>query len=64
MSCIMGKKTCLCSFTEIGLYIEWLFYLCSENKGTDQLRDYRAADPAHLFLHIQKAGFLMTWFKF
>ena len=35
-----------------------MYYLCSENKGTDQLRGDRAAD-LHICFHImQKAGFL------
>ena len=38
-----------------------LYYPCSENKGTDQLRGYRAADLRLCFSHMQKAGFLMTW---
>ena len=30
---------------KFGIYeIEGLYYLCSENKGTDQLRGYREAD--------------------
>ena len=28
----------------IGLKVEGLYYLCSENKGADQLRGYREAD--------------------
>ena len=32
--------------------------MCSENKGTDQLHSYCAAVLC-LFLHMQKAGFLM-----
>ena len=32
--------------------------LCSENKGANQLRCYCTADM-RLFLHMQKAGFLM-----
>ena len=35
--------------------------LCSENKGTAQLHDYRAADLHLCFCIMQKAGFLMTW---
>ena len=31
---------------KFGIYEkEGLYYLCSENKGTDQLRGYREADP-------------------
>ena len=40
--------------------VEGLFYLCSENKGADQLRSYREADLRLCFLYMQKAGFLMT----
>ena len=40
---------------------EGSFYLCSENKGADQLRSYDRAD-LQLFSHMQKAGFLMTQF--
>ena len=36
-----------------------MYYLCSENKGVDQLRGYCTAD-LHFFLQIQKAGLLMT----
>ena len=41
-------------------------YLCSENKGADQLRGYRAADLrlCCCFLHIQVAGFLQTRCKY
>ena len=41
--------------------VEGLYYLCSENKGADQLRGYREADlrPC-FFLQMQKSGFLMT----
>ena len=38
---------------------EGLYYLCSENKGADQLCDYRTADLL-LFTQLQKAGFLIT----
>ena len=44
-----------------------LYYLCSENKGADQLRGYREADlclclricksQVSLFSHMQKSGF-------
>ena len=37
---------------------EKLYYMCSENKGA-----YQPAVIAHLFLHRQKSGFLMTWLK-
>ena len=40
--------------------LEGLGYLCSENKGVDQLRNYRASD-LHLCFHIcKKGGSLMT----
>ena len=32
-----------------------------QNKGTDQLHDYRAAICASVFLYMQKAGFVMMW---
>ena len=54
-----------CSATEDGLRLEFSdlgsrrIVLCSENKAADQLCSYRAAD-LRLFLHMQKAGFLMT----
>ena len=32
---------------------EGLHYLCSENKGADQLRGYREADLHFCFLHMQ-----------
>ena len=37
-----------------------LHYLCSENKGADQLRGYREADLRLCFSHMQKVGFVMT----
>ena len=40
--------------------VEGLYYLCSENKGADQLRGYREADLRLLFSHMEKAGFLTT----
>ena len=43
--------------------VEGLYYLCSENKGADQLRGYREAD-LRLFSHMQKAGFLITRLKY
>ena len=38
---------------------EGLYYLCSENKGTDQLHGHRADDLSSvpLFLHMQKQVF-------
>ena len=33
--------------------VKGLYYLCSENKGPDQLRSYRSADP-HLCFHVCK----------
>ena len=51
-----------CKATEDGWRLEisdlgnrGLYYLCSENKGADQLRG-----SAPLFLNILKTGFLMT----
>ena len=44
--------------------VEGLYYLCSENKGTDQLHSYFAADLHLCFLHMQKAGFLMMRLNF
>ena len=43
--------------------MEGLYYPCSENKGADQLRGYREADLRLCFLHMQKAGFLITRLK-
>ena len=41
-----------------------MYYPCSENKGTDQLRSYCAAD-LHLYFRIcKKTGFLMTWLNY
>ena len=37
--------------------VERLYDICSENKGADHLRAYRAADIPLLFSHAQKAGF-------
>ena len=42
------------------LEVEGLYYLCSKNKGADQLHDYRAADLCLCFTHMQKTGFLMA----
>ena len=39
------------------------FYLCSKNKGADQLQGYHTADQCIYFRIKQKAGFLMTWLK-
>ena len=38
--------------------VEGLFYLCSENKGADQLCGYREAD-LRLFSHMQNVSFLI-----
>ena len=44
---------------------EGLQYLCSENKGADQLHGYRAADLHHCLRIRKKTSFLMTWlFKY
>ena len=40
--------------------LEGLYYLYSKTKGADQLRFYHKADLRLCFLHMQKAGFLMT----
>ena len=40
--------------------VEGLYYLCTRNKGADQLHGYRYAP---LFSHMHKADFLMTWLK-
>ena len=40
--------------------VEGLYYPCSENKGTDQLRGYREADLRLCFRICKKAGFLTT----
>ena len=40
--------------------VEGLYYLCSENKGADQLRGHSEADLRLCFAHMQKAGFLIT----
>ena len=37
-----------------------LFYLCSENKGADQLRGYREADLRLCFRINAKTGFVTT----
>ena len=36
---------------------EELYYLCSENKGDDQLRGYRESDLCLLFSHQQNSRF-------
>ena len=40
--------------------VEGLYYLCSKNKGADQLRVYREPD-LRLFLRTKNVGFLMTF---
>ena len=42
------------------LVVEGLYYLCSENKGSDQLRGYREADLCLCFRICKKNGFLTT----
>ena len=42
--------------------VDRLYCLCSENKGANQLRCYRAADPRLCFRKCKKSGFLMTRF--
>ena len=37
-----------------------MYYLCSENKGADQLRGYHEADLRLCLSHMQNVGFLMT----
>ena len=37
--------------------VEGLYYLCIENKGPDQLRCYRAADPVLVFAYAKKQVF-------
>ena len=40
--------------------VEVFYYLCRENKGSDQLHSYRAADLCFCFrIFIHKVGFLM-----
>ena len=43
--------------------VEGMYYLCSENKGADQLRGHREADLCLWFSHMQNVGFLMTRLK-
>ena len=43
--------------------VEGMNYLCSENKGTDQLRRYPEADLRLCFHIMQNGRFLMTWLK-
>ena len=43
------------------LKVEGLYFLCSENKGADQLLGYREADLHLCFSPMQNVGFLMTW---
>ena len=40
--------------------VEGLYYLCSENKGADELRGYREADLRLCFRICKNVGFLMT----
>ena len=44
--------------------VERLYYLCSENKGADQLLGFRTADLGLCFSQIQKSGFLASWLIF
>ena len=41
---------------------EGLYYLCSKNKGADQLCSYCTADLRLCFSHMHRSGFLMTRF--
>ena len=41
--------------------VKGLFYLRSENKGADQLRDYREADLCLSFRICKNVGALITW---
>ena len=46
---------------------EELYYLCSENKGADQLRGYREADLRFVFAYAKSrfshdAAHFMNWF--
>ena len=41
-----------------------MYYLCSENKGADQLRGYREADPRLCFRICKKNVFFMTRLKY
>ena len=43
--------------------VEGLYYVCSENKGADQLRGFREADLCLSFSHMQNVGFLMMRLK-
>ena len=43
--------------------VKGLYYLCSENKGADQLGVYCAADLCLCFYIMQKVGFFMTPLK-
>ena len=40
-----------------------MYFLCSKNKGADQLRGHREADLRLCFSHMQTVDFLMTWLK-
>ena len=42
------------------LKVEGSYYLCSENKGADQLRGYREADLRLFVFAYRNVGFLMT----
>ena len=44
--------------------VEELSYLCSENKGADQLRSYCEADLYLCFRICKNVGFLMTLLKY
>ena len=45
------------------LEVEGLYYLCSENKGADQLCGYCAANLHLCFRICKNTGFLMTQLK-
>ena len=38
-----------------------MYYVCSENKGADQLGVYSTADQCPFFRILQKTGFLIVW---
>ena len=44
--------------------MEELYYLCSQNKGDDQLRSYCKADLRLLFSHMQYISFLKMLLTF
>ena len=54
---VQPKKMARLEISDLESTVEGLHFLCSENKGTDQLSSYHAADLQLCFSHMQKSRF-------